>query len=783
MLIRILLAILLLASQIAVSQAQKPAIKYASRSDTPELQHLYAPYWITQDGWGTDVHLRNNLPNSPLTVTPILHAVSGETVKLDSITIAGNEVTVVNVEQALNNALSKAGTSVSQRYGYLDIQYMAIEGHSLFAPVMLHLMGQPVMFHIDPRPAAPQVVAGIYDGFWWNRHAGLQDALILTNDGDEANPTQLVLTDSMGKQIMRQYNLGPQSMLRISVLDLVRSGGLTGDFGGIEIRPAHPGAFETVHFLYDTTKGFSAMMKIFERVPGADLRKSRAWSRDEGWTLWAPMLALSNPDPGLWFPSGMTLNPYIFVESFAPKPTKARLSLFWRSRTANGKTAPQNIVLTPNTAKKLDVTTMFKDLPVDANWATVSILTDSGPDEVTAVAASYDSTGRYGAQTPFSDQLAGHWEGALWQVDATHNSMITVGNGGRMATKAQLTFRYQTDLGAGTYIIEKHLDTDEQMFIDMSDLVRLQIPDKKGHTFPTSVTRGSYTLRDLDDPGMGNLFEGKVVSDKRSGDATYGCMTCCGHKPPSLMDPPNPLDVGLSDIGYFSVSSRDACTQTYDDMTGYYDTWWSDSTGILLPDFAQGTGVGVGSANLWASGTYPYPWVTEDSPNGCPTQTVQSKGPTNVKVPTSLKVVSVAILPQGNSGDHGCLNGFYGIQLDVKYQVMDGETPPQPIMSSSMTPTEHVVLFDGTIKDNPVGPTNISTTSATTKSDGTFHDAPVGVCGPVPFNTPKTTSQDISVTTSTGTKYLVRHNAYQFSSTNLTNHGTVTNGGDVQATQ
>ena len=83
----------------------------------------------------------------------------------------------------------------------------------------------------------------------------------------------------------------------------------------------------------------------------------------------------------------------------------------------------------------------------------------------------------------------------------------------------------------------------------------------------------------------------------------------------------------------------------------------------------------------------------------------------------------------------------------------------------------------------PIGPTNISTTSATTRADGTFDDAPVGACKALPFTTALTTSQDIKILTSSGSIYTVRHNDYKFTSTNLTNHGTVTNGSDIIKTQ
>ncbi len=94
-----------------------------------------------------------------------------------------------------------------------------------------------------------------------------------------------------------------------------------------------------------------------------------------------------------------------------------------------------------------------------------------------------------------------------------------------------------------------------------------------------------------------------------------------------------------------------------------------------------------------------------------------------------------------------------------------------------------VVFWDGSTKDGPIGPTYISTTSATTRADGTFDDAPEGACRNVPFTTALTTSQDIKILTTSGLTYTVRHNDFKFTSTNLTNHGTATNGSDIQATQ
>jgi hypothetical protein len=101
-----------------------------------------------------------------------------------------------------------------------------------------------------------------------------------------------------------------------------------------------------------------------------------------------------------------------------------------------------------------------------------------------------------------------------------------------------------------------------------------------------------------------------------------------------------------------------------------------------------------------------------------------------------------------------------------------------------MTPQEYVVWYDGTNNGGfqNIGPSHISTTSKTTRADGSFDDAPVGICKSVPFNTPLTSTQTIQVLLN-DQAYLVRTNKWQFSSTNLINHGTVTNGADIKATQ
>jgi len=99
-----------------------------------------------------------------------------------------------------------------------------------------------------------------------------------------------------------------------------------------------------------------------------------------------------------------------------------------------------------------------------------------------AVAASYDTTLRYGAQTPFSDQLTFQVGRRHVGNDPYHNSIITAGNGGTKPTQAAFTILYNQ--GTEKYELEQTLQPDEQMWIDVGRLIREHVADKDGRHFP-----------------------------------------------------------------------------------------------------------------------------------------------------------------------------------------------------------------------------------------------------------------------------------------------------------
>jgi hypothetical protein len=583
----------------------------------------YIVYWTTEPGWRTELQLRNNLELSELTVTPALRTADGTETALPAVTIKPGDVVSVD----LYHALMRAAPRLVGSWGSLVLRYHAVVHRALYAAVMVSAVGRPIAFHLDPFGRGSAYQTGSREGIWWLPRESVTGYLILTNAGDQRVDPSLVLDDSSGKGWQQTLSLSPRETKRLSIRALLQQAGLTGSYGGIKIElSSGAGYVDSAHLLFDETGGFSAVMKMFTHDPASTL-SSRSFGGVKEWTTRAPMLALSDPDPALGFPAGTTVQPKVFIRNASGKAFTAHIRFNWRSATASGKTVPLDLAFKPDETQVIDVAALQaqKLLPADAQWAAAILNAPVLPDDLLAVAASYDQTGRYGTQTPFSDQLASHWEAGKWEVDSTHNSLVTVGNGGNKPARAQLTILYNQ--GSGQYQIEKMLAPDEQMWLDFGKLIHDQVPDKDGHTLPPDLASGTYRIRDLSDRAAGGLYEGKVILDKTYGHAAYGCAICCGFE--DVFMEFDPLSVPVSGYGDQEVEAGDSCGGGTQNITGDFPTWWTGNTAIATASGHQIKGIAAGTTPHYAQSAEMYFGPKEYYPS-CPLSQQEPTAPTNV---------------------------------------------------------------------------------------------------------------------------------------------------------
>lgn len=617
-----------------VSFAQQPPVSQGRPVESTDQEQMIS-YWTTESGWQSELELRNNLAAGNLTVTLALRLPDGTETTLSPTTVKPQEVKVLDLESAI---VSAGARQYIGTYGSVVLRYHSPGARNLLAMVMIRHIGHSIAFHIDGTSEAPDFRAGGREGIWWLPNDSANDYLIIANQGTKALQASLSLYDSAGKETKQTIDLPPRALKRLSVRQILRATGLAGTYGGIKIfAPAQAGSLDSLHLLFDEQAQFSALLKMFDYNPIADL-KERDFARTKVWTLRAPMLALLNPDPALAFPPGTVLRPQLFIRNTMGKPVDISIRLNWRNGSVTGKASGPSLHLGPYETRRVDVAALQTDgiLPKDANWASVTLATSGAPDEVVAVAASYNESLRYGAQTPFSDQLSFRWTGSLWEYDAQHDSLITAGNGGTKPLLAAFTVYYNG--GTQKYELEQILQPDEQLWIDMGRLIHEHIPDKNGNVLPPDLASGSYEFRDLTDKAVGNLFEGKVVYDRTFGHVTYGCANCCAYGQTALSF--NPLGIGMFSPGSPNgVEAVDDCAGVWENVSSYFWNNWSTGNASIATVDSRGTHTGV---NVGTTLSQTYGQLPELERFTCPLNTRSPSGGDNV--------ASVKILLGGSSG-------------------------------------------------------------------------------------------------------------------------------------
>lgn len=590
-------------------------------------QEQFLPYWTTEPGWQSEIQLRNNQQSADLTVTPVLRTTNGTETSLQPVTIKPREALITDIA----TALASVAPNLIGSYGSVVLRYKAPTEMSLYSMAMIRGAGKPLALHIDSSSQLPSYQTGSREGIWWLPGGTIGEYLIVSNQGKTQVQAELSLYDASGKAFRQKLALAPQATIRLSLQGLVTAGGLSGSYGGITVSASqNAGSLDTLNFLFDENAGFSALLKMYDHNPSTKLTE-RDFAKTGTWTLHAPMLALSLPDPALEFPAGTALRPQLLIRNTTAAPVDANLSFQWRRGNETGAATGPNLHLTALQTLRVDVAALQQNgvLPSDANWAAVKLTTTGNPGDIMAVASSYDQTLKYGAQTPFSDQLAHHWVGSVWEYDSTHDSFITVGNGGTKPAQAALVLDYAR--GTGAYEIDQLLQPDQQMWIDVGQLIRNQVPDKKGTVLPASLTMGSYEIRELTQTGP-SLFEGKVVYDKKYGSVTYGCGSCCGYKGAEFDY--NPLGIPLDGEEDQGVEGLDTCTGTWNDLTSaFYNTWSTQDSSIATVN-ADGvhTGVAIGSTLSQAHAEETL-W---EKVNDCPLGELYPEGGDNVQPQVSV---------------------------------------------------------------------------------------------------------------------------------------------------
>ena len=364
-----LLSILLFAFTLSAQNLPQPTARIAGErlAHSTAQQEVVAPYWTSEPGWETELQLKNNLSNGPLTVTPVLRLSSGQEIPLDPVTIDPNDSASVWVNEGL---LKHSAGLFNQpgSFGSIVLRFTSFNARNLHAAVVLSLHGEPIAFQLTGHPSPKSetwpraAFGGSQEGIWWRPRPFANDFLVVSNSSDNSLSGTLRLSNATGKRWSQRLNLKGRETKRVNVAELLQTAGLTGEYGGIQIEVgSSAGSLDSVRFMYDETTKSSMLLRMVSRDP-MTTQHERVGPSGRQWALWAPMLAMRVPDPVLSLPAKTLLQPTIFLRNVTGNTVPARIGLSWGTDAGNGQVELPKLELKPFATQQLKIGDMQKQL-------------------------------------------------------------------------------------------------------------------------------------------------------------------------------------------------------------------------------------------------------------------------------------------------------------------------------------------------------------------------------------------------------------------------------------
>jgi hypothetical protein len=404
-------------------------------------------------------------------------------------------------------------------------------------------------------------------------------------------------------------------------------------------------------------------------------------------------------------------------------------------------------------------------------------------DTVIARLTSLDQSGDYAFDVPIKDPLAelmrvgGSYP---WRLDNGFTTVLHLKNTINQPVFALVQVRYE----GGSYNLERlPLAPFQTIAVDIKQLRDSQQKDIRDSVIPKEIEGGQLVWFE---ETVGSLIGRAEVRNVAEGVASsFSCSDPCPCPPASsntYLTPGSSVGPMGGTAQFTPMEQRRDCRGA---LFGPYNrsansTWSSSDTNVFTVSGGLVSCLQPGSGTVtaqfqstvygqWCAVIYIYP---------------RPSAPVTVQAPTSLKMLSQGISTTRfpNPLPNGCPpNMPFGMELAVRYQVMDQQNPPSPIVGTMILREN---LLQRKVDGQDAAPDQIDvpvTASGTTESNGTFKDDGVGACGAGLFGT-ATFTQELIIVSATGTRSKVRTNLWALTGKN--GCGNMNNGffGDINVT-
>jgi hypothetical protein len=118
----------------------------------PTLHELFLSYWTVEQGWSTELEIRNNVAWRDLTVTPVLRMADGAEIALQPVTVPPEHVASVDVREALF-AIAPDLLDRNGSFGSVVYRYPGMSKATSSAPAWCSETNRPSGFILTGNPS------------------------------------------------------------------------------------------------------------------------------------------------------------------------------------------------------------------------------------------------------------------------------------------------------------------------------------------------------------------------------------------------------------------------------------------------------------------------------------------------------------------------------------------------------------------------------------------------------------------------------------------------------
>jgi hypothetical protein len=563
-------------------------------------------FWRINPSSRASIYIRNGLDNSPLTVTPIVYLSNGARYSLSPVTLRPLGTAVVSINKSLE---AQGIAPYAELSGYVEVEYSwawdaLCVSVSSFDPVHSLIFTyslQPAAIPDTPTPLTRLKAAGgmnMIESLWWKPTPGATGFVAISNTAEQTSTATLQLTGGAG-QILEEETaqISPHGtkIINLQALQTVSSGAT----GGLHI--LYSGQAENTVMsggLEDDQTGYSANLPFHAFAsPQADPSQASEESYAE------LGLMTGEADPMMHFPSGTVFMPFSAVRNVGQQTLTVTPSFYWMQAGQPRSAALDSFAIAPSQTLNLDIPALLSKAGL-AQWSgAVNLILDAkgSSRSLLLAAGSVDTKNTYVFQVmPQGIQDSQAKSISYWSTANGDDTMITVWNPADEPQDFLLTF----DFESGHYRLPVHLGPRATQTLNISDLIKSNLPDDEGNTIPASVTEGSATLSGSQAGNqeiLAALDAGTYNVNKAI--CRYYCISCDGTI--HVYVAANPFAVAQGGQNQLTLMAQQHSGGTY----SIGASWSSNHTNIATVSSSSGlvTGVSVGAVTMTANATHT-PW-------------------------------------------------------------------------------------------------------------------------------------------------------------------------------